>query len=479
MKGNSQEKKEKNIFSGMIITFLIFYFAVLVLVFVKVFAYVGAELSLDNISMFIAFALALPCILLSFCIYLGSSKSSVCLSQKKLIAVVIALFLNFTINIVIEEISLYLIPTTFSALILVQLVDKRDVFISNLMLNMVMMVTTFFESIMCNIEYAAMESIFMLLISVLTGAVISYSLSGLTSRTSFIIRSMIIISINIELMYLINLVSDVFFFFDFVGFLCLSNYGQVLLAILLEPIFESVFRILTSTKLHELSSSDLIYRLQHEAPGTYNHCQTVAGLAEACAIAIGESGIMARTCALYHDVGKLYSPMYFAENQSEGVNPHDNLLPEVSADILRKHTTHGYELCREAGIPEEIARVTIEHHGTLQMRMFYNKAKMLTDSDVDEYDYTYNTGSKPTTKIAAIIMICDACEAALRSMSDPQPDDVRKMLAGIINERVLTHQFDECDVTMQDINNIIEEIVKAFGGVTHTRMKYPKADKKW
>ena len=148
MKSNSHEK---NRFSGMIKMFSLLYVAILVEVFVKVFAYVKAELSWENVSMFIAYGASLPCILLSFSIYLGSSRSSSYLSQTKLMAVILALFLNFSINLVIEEFDLYLIPTVFAALILVQLVDKRDVFVSNLILNMVMLVTTFFESVICNV----------------------------------------------------------------------------------------------------------------------------------------------------------------------------------------------------------------------------------------------------------------------------------------------------------------------------------------
>ena len=475
MKSSSHEK---NKFSGMIAMFSLLYVAILVEVFVKIFAYFNAGFSLENISLFVAYGASLPCILLSFSIYLGSSRSSTYLSQTKLMAVILALFLNFTVNLIIEEFDLYLIPTAFAALILVQLVDKRDVFVSNLILNMVMLVTTFFESKICGVEYAAMESIFMFLISVLTGAVISYSLSGVSSRISFILRSFLIVSINIELMYMINLVSDVFYFFELVGWLCLANYGQVVLSMVFEPIFESVFRILTNTKLQELTdhNAPLVHRLISEAPGTFNHCLSVASLAEVCAMAIGENALLTKACAYYHDMGKLSSPMYFAENQSVGENPHDNLLPEVSADILRRHTTYGYELCRQNKIPEEIARVTVEHHGTLPMAVFYNKAKQLTDSDVDIEDYSYY-GSHPTTKIAAIIMICDACEAALRSMGNPTSEQVEQLLGNIIRDRIERGQFDDCSITMQDINNIRETIKNAYGGLVHSRVKYPKGDK--
>ena len=205
-------------------------------------------------------------------------------------------------------------------------------------------------------------------------------------------------------------------------------------------------------------------------------CLSVASLVEVCAMAIGEDALLAKACAYYHDMGKLTSPMYFIENQAGGANPHDNLLPEVSADILRRHTTYGYELCRENKIPEEISLVTIEHHGTLPMAVFYNKAMQLTDSDVDIEDYSYH-GRKPTTKIAAILMICDAAEAAIRSMGKPPAEQVDKVLTSIISDRINRHQFDDCSITMQDLNTIKATIKSAYGGIIHSRVQYPEGNR--
>ena len=253
----------------------------------------------------------------------------------------------------------------------------------------------------------------------------------------------------------------------------ICTYAPVLIALMLQPLFESTFNILTNPKLNELTdhSSPLIKRLITEASGTFNHCLAVASYAELCAIAIGENPHLAKACAYYHDVGKLENPKYFGENQGN-VNYHDRLLPEVSAEIIRKHTTDGYELCNKYHIPAEIRDITIQHHGTLPMAVFYYKAKKLTDSDVDSYDYEYH-GVTPVSKIAAIMMICDAAEAAIRASGKPTAEEVDKLITNIINDRISKHQFDNCDITLKDLNIIKNTIINVYGGHVHSRVKYP------
>ncbi len=194
-----------------------------------------------------------------------------------------------------------------------------------------------------------------------------------------------------------------------------------------------------------------------------------------CANAIGEDPYFARAAAYYHDVGKLSNPFYFSENQA-GYNPHDDILPEVSAEIIRKHTTEGYKLCREYGLPEEIAAVTVQHHGTLPMVVFYERAKRLTDGEVDIDDYSYH-GTCPTSRIAAIIMICDSSEAAIRAMDRPDGERVDRLLRGIISDRISRGQFDNCSISLKELDIIRRTIISAYGGLFHTRIKYPGGEK--
>lgn len=206
--------------------------------------------------------------------------------------------------------------------------------------------------------------------------------------------------------------------------------------------------------------------------GTFNHSIVVAHLAEACAIALNEDTALARAAAYYHDVGKLRQPEYFTENQS-GYNPHNELSPELSVDIIRSHAKDGYELIRARRLPKILADVAIQHHGTMPIKYFYAKALKMTDGELNIEDFSY-PGPKPQTKIAAIIMIADASEAISRSLPDRTPERVESAVREIIEERVDLDQFDECDITMRDLTAIKEAIVNCLTGVYHSRIRYPK-----
>ena len=258
-----------------------------------------------------------------------------------------------------------------------------------------------------------------------------------------------------------------------IGFLAGGTFGQVIVAVALQPVFESMFNLVTNTRLVEFTdhNAPLIKRLKEEAPGTFIHSLAVANFAEVCASAIGENPYLARACAYYHDVGKLVNPLHFKENQPDD-NPHDGLLPEVSAEIIRGHTTEGKRLCDEYRIPHEISDITVQHHGTLPIYVFLNKAKQLTDGEVDIEEYSYH-GHTPVTKIAAIIMLCDSSEAAIRAMDNPDAERVDKLLRKLISDRINARQFDDCDITLRDLDIIRMTIISAYGGQFHKRLKYP------
>ena len=212
-------------------------------------------------------------------------------------------------------------------------------------------------------------------------------------------------------------------------------------------------------------------RLKQEAPGTFNHSLIVAQLSETCAVAIGENAELARAAAYYHDIGKLKQPDCFTENQT-GYNVHDELTPELSADIIRSHAKDGYELLKAARFPKLIADVAREHHGTLPIKYFYNKAMKLSGGDADVADYSY-LGPTPQSKIAAIVMISDASEAATRALRDRSPASVERTVRSIIEERMDLDQFAECDITIRELTIIKQTLVEALSGVHHHRVEYP------
>ena len=259
--------------------------------------------------------------------------------------------------------------------------------------------------------------------------------------------------------------------------LMFSLEGGLLSSVLfmaLLPVFEVLFNCVTDYRLRELTDHDapLMRELREKAMGTFNHCIVVAHLAEACAIALDEDTALARAAAYYHDVGKLRQPEYFTENQS-GYNPHNELSPELSVDIIRSHAKDGYDLIRSKHLPKILADVALQHHGTLPIKYFYAKALKMSDGEINIENFSY-AGPKPQTKIAAIIMIADASEAISRTLPERTPARVENAVREIIEERMDLDQFDECDLTMRDLTAIKETIVSCLTGVYHSRIQYPK-----
>ncbi len=249
---------------------------------------------------------------------------------------------------------------------------------------------------------------------------------------------------------------------------------SALLFIFCLPVFEAVFSELTVFRLRELTSDDakLIAMLKKDAPGTYNHSVTVAQMVEACASEIGEDSELARAAAFYHDVGKLKNPEMFTENQ-KGYNPHNELTPELSVDIIRSHARDGAALIRKQHLPEFFADVAVQHHGTMPIKYFYAKALKMSDREIKMEKYSY-PGPTPESKIAAIIMIVDSVEAASRSMPDRSPEKVEALIRNVIEERLDMDQFDNCNITMKDLSVIKQTLVQQITGVYHTRIAYPK-----
>jgi len=261
---------------------------------------------------------------------------------------------------------------------------------------------------------------------------------------------------------------------ELLGYGALGAFLSTLCFMLFLPLFELVFAEITTFRLREITSPNapLMKRLKEEAPGTFNHSVVVSQLAEACALAIGDDSEFARAAAYYHDVGKLKNPDYFTENQA-GVNPHNELPPELSADIIRSHTRDGAKLIKKQHLPDFLAEVAVQHHGTLPIKYFYAKALKMTDGEISMADFSY-PGPVPRSRTAAIIMIADASEAASRSLADRSEANIEKLCGNIIEERINLDQFSECNITMRDLTIISHTIAQSLSGVYHKRIAYPK-----
>jgi putative nucleotidyltransferase with HDIG domain len=241
------------------------------------------------------------------------------------------------------------------------------------------------------------------------------------------------------------------------------------------PVCETLFGILTDVKLLELSNADLpvLGQLALRAPGTNQHSHAVGQLAEEACRAVDANGLLARIGALYHDIGKTAAPEHFVENQT-GVNPHDRLKPAQSAKIIISHVTYGTKLAKEIGLPARIVDFIPQHHGTRTLHYFLKKAQdeAREGSEVVENDFRY-PGPKPQFKEAAIMMIADSCEAAARSLAEPTPDNIRLIVTKIIDAILADDQLGECDLTLRELTQIRESMIRSLVAIYHSRVDYP------
>lgn len=247
-------------------------------------------------------------------------------------------------------------------------------------------------------------------------------------------------------------------------------------------LLEISFGITTNLTLIELLDFQhpLLKRLQHEANGTFNHSIVVGNLAEASADAIGANSLLCRVGAYYHDLGKMVRPEYFIENQYAGENKHDTLTPVMSAKIIKNHVTEGLNLAKEYGLPSIVSDFIPMHHGTTRVEYFYRKVLEEADNGkVNEKQFQY-PGPKPNTKETGILMICEAVEAAVRSIKEPDIFKIEEMIDKIINMRVSAGQLSECPLTMDELTRIKGKVDGNTGlllvlrGIYHIRIEYPE-----
>lgn len=258
----------------------------------------------------------------------------------------------------------------------------------------------------------------------------------------------------------------------------ISGFLTSMLCLALMPYFENTFSILTDIKLLELGdySSKLMKRLLLEAPGTFYHSIMVGALAEQAAEAIGANPILARVGAYYHDIGKLKRPLYFVENQSGMENLHDELKPSLSSLILTSHTKDGYILGKQYGLPDEVLNIIVEHHGTTMVQFFYYKAVEIGEK-INETDFRY-VGPKPSSKEAAIVMLADTVEAAVRASKDKSKDGIENTIRYLIKYKIDDNQLNNCDIALKDIDLIVEAFIKVLKAAYHERIQYPSINQK-
>ena len=253
-----------------------------------------------------------------------------------------------------------------------------------------------------------------------------------------------------------------------------SNGVLSFLSLFFIYVYEKIFGLVSDVTLLELSNTNtkILRELNEKAPGTFQHSMQVANLAEAAANEIGANSMLVRTGALYHDIGKILNPIYFTENQSTGVNPHNDLSPVDSAKIITDHVIRGIELANKYQLPDRIIDFIRTHHGTSFVYYFYMKEKEMNENiDVKKFQYK---GPIPFSRETAILMICDAAEAASKSLKQPTAQSINDLIDRIVEKQKSDNQFINSNITFREIEMIKKVVKRKLMNIYHLRVAYPE-----
>ena len=262
----------------------------------------------------------------------------------------------------------------------------------------------------------------------------------------------------------------------FVIFFC--NALLLLMAFPFTYLFEKIFGFVSVLTLLEISSTNTkaLRDLSNKAPGTFQHSVQVANIAEDMINEIGGNSLLARVGALYHDIGKMYAPLYFTENQTSGFNPHAELESENSASVIISHVRNGVEMAKKYHLPESVIDFIRTHHGTTKTGYFYNRYLMEhPDEPVDEALFAYN-GPKPYSRETAVVMLVDSVEAAVRSLKNHDKESISELIDRIVEGKIRDNQFSNCNITFRDIDTIKRILKDKMLSIYHVRIAYPVVD---
>ena len=313
----------------------------------------------------------------------------------------------------------------------------------------------------------------------LNGLMAAYWMQNCRERKVFIKAGLKLGLLNVILVTVINVYIGGSTFFKLMwdwGFAFSGGIGAGIVTAGIAPLVEIAYDYTTDIKLLELANLDqpILRRLMLEAPGTYHHSVIVGTMVEAAASEIGANPSLAKVCGYFHDIGKIKKPLYFIENQADGVNRHDKLAPSMSSLILIAHIKDGVEIAKQNKLGHDIIETIRQSHGTSLISYFYDKAKQLKGEDgvnVDDFRYP---GPKPQTREAGLVMLADAVEAASRTLSNPTPARILGLVQNLINKIFSDGQLDNCELTLKDLHNIAKSFNKILNGIYHHRIEYPE-----
>ena len=399
---------------------------------------------------------------------------------KMILLITLVFFLQMGLaHIIVMQLewSEYLIPVTVGAMTLTILFDARIGFMATVVIAILM-------GLMMG------QNIDFVIVSLFTSTIAVYNIRELRKRSQLFTTMFALMGASVIVVVALGLFKEHTWsnvFFD-LQLLALNSFLAPIITYGLIGLFEIAFEITTNLTLIELLDYDhpLLKRAQQETNGTFNHSIVVGNLAEACAGAINAHSLLCRVGAYYHDIGKMVKPDYFIENQYTGENKHHTLRPTMSARIIRNHVNDGLKLANEYGLPKIVSDFIPMHHGKTRVEYFFRKAIEEADGDiskVDESQFRY-PGPKPNTKETGILMICEAIEAAVRSIKDPDIMKIEAMIDKIIKQRIDDHQLDECPLTLDELRKIKGTVdgnagmLPVLRGIYHIRIEYPDDNQK-
>lgn len=395
-------------------------------------------------------------------------RKDIYLSNRKVLLILVAIILMVYITSLVIKYQigyLYLVPICIIPILIRAFFDTRPALYVHIITIII-------------IGFLVPNSFEFVFSQLVAGIIAIISVVHLQRRAQFFITSAMIF-LTYSFVYVgLSLVQEASFTgIEWTYFLLFA--GSAVLTLFSYPLiyaFEKIFGLITDVTLIELSNTNtkLLRELSMKAPGTFQHSMQVANLAEEILYQIGGNNLLARTGALYHDIGKVATPAYFIENQSRGVNPHDKISTDESAKIIRNHITRGVRVAKKAGLPVQIIDFIRTHQGNRRIEYFYAmKKKEVPEEEIDQKIYTY-PGPIPMSRETAVVMMSDSVEAASRSIKEPDVESINKLVENIIDKQIENKQFINSNITFQEITRIKEIIKKQLLNMYHVRIEYPE-----
>ncbi len=400
-------------------------------------------------------------------IFLAFLRKDIFDDNRKITLLVSLIVLNigmFVTSLFFTEISQYVVPLCILPITIRVFFDTRLALFTHVVSIL----------ILGSVAYNGYEFMFM---QTVAGMVTIFSVTNMRRRaqlfisSGFILLSYLVTYIGLELVhegsfYEVNWINCVWL---------LGNVGLTLFAYPLIYLFEKIFDLVSDVSLMELSDTNtsLLRELSIKAPGTFQHSMQVANLAEAAIYKIGGNSLLVRVGALYHDIGKMDNPLYFVENQSGGVNPHDELQFEESASIIINHVIKGIEKARKHKLPDIVIDFIRTHHGTTTVQYFYHSFLKNYPDKIDQEDKFRYPGPLPFSKETAVLMMADSVEAASRSLKEPDADSISGLVDQIVSNQIDQEQFINSNITFRDITRVKKIFKKMLMSIHHVRVEYP------